>query len=302
MTKINFLLLTGLWLLLANHTQAQNEFWKRSTEGLLTPTTFSDEVKMDLATVNDARIGALQVNQNANIAGSIGLGGAPDSRYQAIIYGDIRVQSGEVIAILQSDEVTDEVFFSRIGGGNRLSLFKDRVETARLRVTSSVALGTNNWELTSRGTNAFQILYDNTKLLNLTTDGRLGIGTSYVPENFKMAIEGNLVVEEMLVDLREDWPDYVFEEDYDLMPLINLQTYIQTHGHLPNIPSAQEVQTEGGIYVGAINTKLLEKIEELTLYTLAQEEKLSAQQQQYEQLVAEMAALKAMVETLKEEK
>ncbi|KAB5483628.1 hypothetical protein [Flagellimonas hadalis] len=61
--------------------------------------------------------------------------------------------------------------------------------------------------------------------------------------------------------------DYVFKDGYDLKSLEEVQKYIQEHGHLPNIPSAKEIEAEG-IQLGEMNMKLLEKIEELTLYVI----------------------------------
>ncbi len=69
------------------------------------------------------------------------------------------------------------------------------------------------------------------------------------------------------------WPDYVFRPTYKLQTLNELEKYIQANGHLPNIPDAMEVETNGQD-LGAIQAKLLEKIEELTLYTIAQDKSL----------------------------
>jgi len=63
------------------------------------------------------------------------------------------------------------------------------------------------------------------------------------------------------------WPDYVFAPDYRLRPLLELEQFIQQNKHLPEIPSAQEIE-ENGIDLGAMQSKLLLKIEELTLYIL----------------------------------
>ena len=71
-------------------------------------------------------------------------------------------------------------------------------------------------------------------------------------------------------------PDYVFKEDYKLRSLKEVQGYIEEHGHLPNIPSAAEIESKG-VELGSMEMKLLEKIEELTLYILMQEEKLREQ-------------------------
>lgn len=70
-------------------------------------------------------------------------------------------------------------------------------------------------------------------------------------------------------------PDYVFEEDYELMPLNELRNYIHQHKHLPNVTSAAEVEANGGVQVGEMQQELLEKVEELTLYILELEERLN---------------------------
>lgn len=63
------------------------------------------------------------------------------------------------------------------------------------------------------------------------------------------------------------WSDFVFNDDYDLPTLQEVEKHIREKGHLKNIPSAKEVE-ENGIQLGEMNAKLLPKIEELTLYIL----------------------------------
>lgn len=75
------------------------------------------------------------------------------------------------------------------------------------------------------------------------------------------------------VKVLTDWADYVFDDDYELLPLNKLKDFIQTNYHLPNIPNAQTVEAEG-ISLGEMNKKLLEKIEELTLYLFQQQEEI----------------------------
>jgi len=66
-------------------------------------------------------------------------------------------------------------------------------------------------------------------------------------------------------------PDYVFESDYKLTPLSELADFIAENKHLPNIPSAAEVKAAGKVSLTELQMKLLEKIEELTLYTIDQQ-------------------------------
>ena len=104
-----------------------------------------------------------------------------------------------------------------------------------------------------------------TNLMRLTTDGKLGIGTTD-PGSFKLAVEGKIGAHEVVVTT-DGWADFVFEPDYNLMTLKDLETYIKANKHLPEIPTTAEVE-ENGISVGEMNAKLLQKIEELTLYVI----------------------------------
>jgi hypothetical protein len=104
-------------------------------------------------------------------------------------------------------------------------------------------------------------------------DGGVGIGTPDVPSGYLLAVKGKIMAEGVKVDLQSAWPDYVFEQDYQLTNIPTLKKYIDEHGHLPNMPSAKTVEKEG-IDVGEINTLLLEKIEELSLYLIQMEERM----------------------------
>ena len=78
-------------------------------------------------------------------------------------------------------------------------------------------------------------------------------------------------------------PDYVFATNYELRTLNELERYVQANQHLPNIPSAKQIE-KSGQDVGDLQLKLLEKIEELTLYTIQQQKTLEKQQKEIDQL------------------
>ncbi len=80
------------------------------------------------------------------------------------------------------------------------------------------------------------------------------------------------------------WPDFVFESDYDLLPLGELQSYIKKNKHLPEVPSAKEVEKDG-IDLVEMNRILLKKVEELTLYLIDQNEQLEKQSELIDQLI-----------------
>ncbi|MDK2773254.1 MAG: hypothetical protein KYX68_13685 [Flavobacterium sp.] len=95
-------------------------------------------------------------------------------------------------------------------------------------------------------------------------EGKIGIGTE--TPDAELSVNGLIHTKEVKVDL-QGWPDYVFEENYKLPSLDEVEEYIKEEGHLPNIPSAEEVE-ENGVQLGEMNKKLLEKVEELTLYII----------------------------------
>ncbi len=94
--------------------------------------------------------------------------------------------------------------------------------------------------------------------------GNVGIGTTD-PGSYKLAVNGHIRTKEITVE--SDWADFVFEDDYQLMPLEKLEKHIKKEKNLPGIPKEKEVK-ENGVEVGEMQAKLLEKVEELTLYVI----------------------------------
>lgn len=99
----------------------------------------------------------------------------------------------------------------------------------------------------------------------------------------QLSNSGVLNAREIRVNL-DQWPDYVFKNDYRLISIDSLKSFIDTKGHLPNIPSAKVIESEG-LNLGESNKLLMEKVEELTLYLIAQDKeqksiKASLKQQQ----------------------
>lgn len=107
--------------------------------------------------------------------------------------------------------------------------------------------------------------------------GRVGINTNY-PDS-PLTVNGTIHAKEVKVDLNIVGPDYVFEEDYKLPSLTEVATYIKQNKHLPEIPSATEME-EKGINLSEMNMLLLKKIEELTLYMI----ELKKENEQIEEL------------------
>ncbi|WP_443946580.1 hypothetical protein ACJVDH_05575 [Pedobacter sp. AW1-32] len=100
--------------------------------------------------------------------------------------------------------------------------------------------------------------------MRITGNGNVGIGTTSPSD--KLSVNGNIRAREIKVD-SQNWPDYVFNEDYSIPSLSTVEQYIKKHKHLPEMPSAKTVETEG-LQLGEMNKMLLKKIEELTLYLI----------------------------------
>lgn len=121
--------------------------------------------------------------------------------------------------------------------------------------------GLNFWQPSTSSTNVKNFV------LFLKDNGNVGIGT-YNPQA-KLAVNGDILAKSIRVStVATYWPDYVFSSDYDLMSLDELENYISDNKHLPGIISAKEVGEQGNVDLAEMNTKLLEKIEELTLYII----------------------------------
>jgi hypothetical protein len=108
--------------------------------------------------------------------------------------------------------------------------------------------------------------------MRITTTGNVGIGTTN-PGGFKLAVEGKIGAREVQVLTTSPFPDYVFEPDYKLLPLSEVKLFIKANKHLPEIPSAEEIKTDGH-KLGEMDVLLLKKIEELTLYLIEQQSEI----------------------------
>lgn len=142
--------------------------------------------------------------------------------------------------------------------------------------TLSIGVNDNGVNFSNNSTiRGYNFENSNGTLLKITHNGNVGIGTK--TPDAKLSVKGKIHAEEVKIDLSVPGPDYVFKKNYDLLSIEEVQQHITTKGHLPNIPSAKEMETNG-VELGVMNMKLLEKIEELTLYTIAQEKQLQQQQ------------------------
>lgn len=97
--------------------------------------------------------------------------------------------------------------------------------------------------------------------------GSVTIGSYTAAAGYKLAVDGKVICEEARVQISGSWPDYVFDKKYKLRSIEELEKHIELNGHLPNIPAAAVVEKEG-LDLGDMNKRLLEKVEELSLYII----------------------------------
>lgn len=120
---------------------------------------------------------------------------------------------------------------------------------------------------------------------SIVMKGKVGINTENTTADYTLAVDGGIITTKVFIQDVDDWPDYVFEDTYKLMPLRELKKFVADNKHLPDMPSESEI-VEQGYDIQEIQQALLKKIEELTIYTLQQQE--------------EIDALKRMIDKLKE--
>jgi hypothetical protein len=180
-----------------------------------------------------------------------------------------------------------------LNGEGNLQVTGGIVETTGLNLTGDGA-NTNTIDSNINGTIVFGGEDGST-----LTDTQ--IAESFYP-NFAVWVEEGIVTEDIVIATTNQWsethPDYVFEADYKLPELMDVEAYIKENGHLEDIPSKAEVE-EKGWSLPNMDQKLLKKVEELTLYTIEQQyeiEHLKQQLSQLETLEVEIKLIKQAIQ------
>lgn len=135
--------------------------------------------------------------------------------------------------------------------------------------------GPNNGNTISLGTPGAMpmALYTNSaNRMFITANGNIGIGTDNPDAAYLLSVNGKIKAREIRVTTA-NWADYVFAKDYKLMPLKEVEAFINTNKHLPNISAASEIE-KNGLDISAMQSKMMEKIEELTLYLIEANKKI----------------------------
>ena len=180
--------------------------------------------------------------------------------------------------------------------GNVGDRTKDNI-VAKIQSTSNVVSGTDVGGTLSFFTKEKGGVFSTAPIERMTiiSDGNVGIGTTNPTS--KLTVAGNINSREVKVSV-DAGADFVFEKDYALPSLQEVEKFVTENKHLPEIASAKEMQKEG-INLSEMNMKLLQKIEELTLYVIEQNKRIELQQKEYNSQSKEMEIIKKEVESIK---
>lgn len=159
-------------------------------------------------------------------------------------------------------------------------------ESRTLRFDCSSITPSGGWEFYNSGSSS--------SLLYVKQNGNVGIGTAS-PQS-TLAVNGAITSKKVTVEL-EGWPDFVFHPAYTFPTLHELELFIKKNRHLPGIPPGKEVAAQG-IDLGEMQAKLLQKVEEMTLYLIELNKQLEKQQDIIEQQQAQLEEQAKLLEQL----
>lgn len=217
----------------------------------------------DLSVVNDATIGNdLQVTRDITNGRDLGVGQDATVGRNLTVTDDAAV--GNNLSVV-----------ANAGIGNDLNVGGDAMISQNLSVTMDAGIGQH---LTVAG--QADIGTHANVGNNLNVGSNVSVGGIAVPAGYRVAVDGRIICEEVLVNLSEDWPDYVFSPDYQRPNIKEWEAFIAENHHLPGLPAAAEINAQGGFDLGETNRLLLEKIEELTLMLIDQQAQLEQLQDQ----------------------
>lgn len=210
------------------------------------------------------------LGQNALISGRVGIGVTQPS--QALdVNGSINVSDYAYLNQVSAKGISAQTL--NVSGNIRT---ESELLANAATITSLTAANAVIGDINSTGVITAKIIEaDEIRVPGLSTGGennfnKLGINTEgKVPQGYVMAVAGDMIATRIEVQAPTNWPDYVFEKTYKLRSLSEVEEFIRQEGHLPEMPSAQEMQEGEGYGLAQMDANLLEKIEELTLYMIA---------------------------------
>jgi hypothetical protein len=174
------------------------------------------------------------------------------------VNGTVKTNNAVVIAKEGASTISNQLYFMNPTGSRAFNM----------QLTEGGFPGLSMWRFDGSWYEAMRI----------GSNGNVAIGTTD-PKGHKLAVAGSIIAEKIKVKTYANWPDFVFNADYKLPSLQQLEAFIIANKHLPEIPSANDI-AENGHDLGEMNKKLLQKVEELTLYVIDLQKQLDVLKKQ----------------------
>lgn len=215
----------------------------------------------------------------------------PSAHQSGVLFGSpLSSVRGGIIYNNNSGGASESLSLRTGGNLNRIVIDKngnvgigDFMPTYKLDILGSVRIQSTDFVMgpaAGRGNGGRALVLDSNNMLSINfandftggtfINSNVGIG-SLPNASYKLSINGTARTKEVIVET--GWADYVFEKEYKLSSLSEVESFIKENKHLPDVPSAKEIQ-EKGAFVGELMTKMMQKIEELTLYSIEQDKKI----------------------------
>ncbi len=209
----------------------------------------------DAGKANLFRYGGLGNTLTIDQAGNLGVGTASPN-YKLDVNGRMRLRhNGITSGLWFNNSLNAEAGFIGQYTDNLFGIYGSAWQFAVNRNDGTVYMGSSNLD-----------------------NENLNLGTGY-----KLRVFGKIISEEVRVQLKNAWPDYVFENNYKKLSLNELEQFVKENKHLPNIPSAKEIEKDGQM-LGDLQRKMMEKIEELSLYIIDQNKAIEALKKRVNQI------------------
>ena len=248
--------------------------------------------------------GDTRINGKTYVNGRLGVGTAAPAEALDVT-GNARMSGNATIAGLTGTNSLAVTTNTTVGGStttNSLSVTNgatvgtnltvtNNATTGSLNVTTNAMVGANLNVTNNSTTGSLQVTTNATVNGQATVLQKMSVGTATKSPTYSLSVLGGIVSDEVRVHL-QPWPDYVFEVNYPLQPLTEVEKYVQANKHLPGVMSAQEV-ADNGLDLGQTQKVQMEKIEELYLHLIEMDKQMKA-------VLSKNQALQARVEQLEQ--